>query len=177
MRASEEGVSLASAAGNPSSAVAIQRQAVPVVNSSRGESPRGTDSSASFAAGTAGTANHNVDEPETELIYSGESDASSDSKPKPLTSGSSGENTQRGRLIGSGKRGGIVSEIFGPSDSSDESSPHASPYDDRARGDGGNAPIHRHERSNSKDRAATGVSARADTTQEPRDRNVQRHAP
>uniref|UniRef100_A0AAV1UT63 Uncharacterized protein n=1 Tax=Peronospora matthiolae TaxID=2874970 RepID=A0AAV1UT63_9STRA len=125
-----------------------------VVNPPRGESPRVTGTSVASAAVTSG---RNQDESEIELIYSGELDDASDSK-------------------ATHHRGGIVTEIFGSSDYSDESPPHASPSNDRTRGDGGDAPIHHHERSYSRDRSNTGASAHAGTNQEARDRNVLRQA-
>uniref|UniRef100_A0AAV1TV69 Uncharacterized protein n=1 Tax=Peronospora matthiolae TaxID=2874970 RepID=A0AAV1TV69_9STRA len=126
-----------------------QQQAVPVVNSPRGESPDGTDTSAASAEGTA---NRDVDEPKIEIIYSGELDDVSDSKATPHTSGPSGMNTARARLTSAGERGGITSAIFGPSDCSDESPPHASPSNDRTRGDGGDATMHHHKRRKSRNR-------------------------
>uniref|UniRef100_A0AAV1TU58 Uncharacterized protein n=1 Tax=Peronospora matthiolae TaxID=2874970 RepID=A0AAV1TU58_9STRA len=65
MRAVEEIDSLALASGDPSPALELQQQAVPVVNSSRGESPRATDTSAASAAGAATRIG---DEPKSELI-------------------------------------------------------------------------------------------------------------
>uniref|UniRef100_A0AAV1VAI2 Uncharacterized protein n=1 Tax=Peronospora matthiolae TaxID=2874970 RepID=A0AAV1VAI2_9STRA len=154
MRAAEEGSSLASAAGDPPPDAAIQHQAVPIVSSPRGDSPRATGTPLRL---------QRVD--------------TSGSKATPHDSGPPGADTARAGLTGSGERGGTMSEIFEPGDSSDDFSSYARPPDDRTRGDGGDAPMHHHERRNPRDRAATGFSAHADTTQESGDRNILRHAP
>uniref|UniRef100_A0AAV1TGU8 Uncharacterized protein n=1 Tax=Peronospora matthiolae TaxID=2874970 RepID=A0AAV1TGU8_9STRA len=145
MRAAEDSSIHASAAGDLS---------LVVVNSPRGESLRATGTSAASAAGEA---NRQADESEMELIYAGESDGASESKTTTHASGSSGADTLRARLTGSGKRDGVMLKIFGSSDHSDEFSPYATKY--------------------ARDRAATGVSPHADTNQEARNRNVLCHAP
>uniref|UniRef100_A0AAV1TGU6 Uncharacterized protein n=1 Tax=Peronospora matthiolae TaxID=2874970 RepID=A0AAV1TGU6_9STRA len=113
-----------------------------VVNSPRGESPRATGTSAASAASPT---NRNQYESRKELIYSGVLNYVSDSKATPHASGSPGANTARARLTGSGQRGGIKLKIFGLSDYSDGSSPHASPFNGRTRGDGGDASERHHE--------------------------------
>ena len=78
----------------------------------------------------------------------------------------------RARIAGSGLRDEELLEVFGPSDSSDESPIHS-----EVQSDGGDAPMRSPERSNSKDRIASGVSSRAGTSQRELDHNVLRHAP
>uniref|UniRef100_A0AAV1UIV0 Uncharacterized protein n=1 Tax=Peronospora matthiolae TaxID=2874970 RepID=A0AAV1UIV0_9STRA len=75
IHAAEDSSSLASAAGDCAPAVAIQQQAVPVVDSSRGESPRVADTPAADAAGDTTS---NADETEIELISFNKSDDACD---------------------------------------------------------------------------------------------------
>uniref|UniRef100_A0AAV1T7W5 Uncharacterized protein n=1 Tax=Peronospora matthiolae TaxID=2874970 RepID=A0AAV1T7W5_9STRA len=83
MRADEENTFQASAAVDPSPDVAIQQQAVPVATSLRGKSLPATDTSDASAADVA---TRNVDDSKIELVYSGNSDALSDSKAAPPAS-------------------------------------------------------------------------------------------
>ena len=91
MRAAGADVTQDSTAGDHSPAVA---------SSPRGNS-RTTDASAATAAGVG---IRNTDEPDIELIYSGESDDASDSKPAPSAFGSPQVDTNRDRLARSEKR-------------------------------------------------------------------------
>ena len=145
---------LESSVDDSSSAAASSQPAAPDAAGARGGDPRANDGS------------------ELELIYSGESDSESGSKKNISPPGSPVADPNRARLTGSGERGAELAEIFGPSDSVDESSSHS-----ETRGGGGDAPMRPQERSNSRDRVATGVSSHADTSQESRDREVLRRAP
>uniref|UniRef100_A0AAV1UG60 Uncharacterized protein n=1 Tax=Peronospora matthiolae TaxID=2874970 RepID=A0AAV1UG60_9STRA len=165
MRAAKESASYISTAGDLSPVV---------VNRPRGDSPRGTGTSAASAAGTA---SRNQNESEIGLIYSGESDDASDSKATPHPSGSPGADTGRARITGSGQHGGIMSNIFGSSDYYDESPPHASPSDTTTRG---MMVVHPYITTSEVIRGIggnTGVIAHARTNQETRDQNVLHHAP
>ena len=150
--AAQKAAALDSVVDDSSSATASSQPAAPDAAGARGNNPRADDGS------------------ELELIYSGESDGESDSKKNTSPPGSPVADPDRARLTGSGERGAELAEIFGPSDSGDESSSHE---DTR----GGDAPMRPQERSNSRDRVATGVSSHADTSQESRDREVLRRAP
>ena len=154
LNAAASGSALESAVDDSSSAAASSQPAAPDAAGACGNNPRADDGS------------------ELELIYSGESDGDSDSKKNTSPPGSPVADPDRARLTGSGERGAELAETFGPSDSGDESSSLS-----ENRGGGGDAPMRPQERSNSRDRAATGVRSHADTSQESRDREVLRRAP
>ena len=128
-----------------------------------GNSPRVTSASAALAA--SGKYRYGS-EIELELDFSGESDKEPDSHATPPASCSPGVDINGARIAISGMQNEKLIEVFGPSDSSDE-----------ARSECGNAPMRSPERSNSKERIASGVSSRAVTSQWELGRNVLRHAP
>ena len=104
LNAAASGNTLESAVDDSSSAAASSHPAAHNAAGARGDDPRDDDGS------------------ELELIYSGESDGESDSKKNTSPPGSPVADPDRARLTGSGERGAELAEIFGPSDSGDESS-------------------------------------------------------